>query len=55
MPMGAKGSPDALMNMMMNIFQTLITESVMFVYLDDLLIATDDIDVHFNACALYSL
>jgi len=44
------------MNMMMNIFHTLITVGVMFVYLDDLLIATSDIDVHFNTLrAVFSL
>jgi len=48
MPMGAKGSPDALMNMMTTIFEALIAKNVMFVYLDDLLIATDYIETHFE-------
>ena len=47
MPMGAKGSPDALMHMMHTIFETLIAEGVMFVYLDDLMIATDTVEEHF--------
>ena len=46
MPMGAKGSPDALMNMMNTIFEALIAEGVMFVYLDDLMIATDTVEEH---------
>ena len=46
MPMGAKGSPDALMNMMHTIFETLIADGVMFVYLDDLMIATDAVEEH---------
>ena len=48
MPMGAKGSPDALMNMMNTIFATLIADGVMFVYLDDLMIATDTVEEHFR-------
>jgi len=48
MPMGAKGSPDALMNMMGTIFNTLVAEGVMFVYLDDLVIGTDTVQEHWR-------
>ena len=48
MPMGAKGSPDALMNMMGSIFDTLVAEGVMFIYLDDLVIGTNTIEQHWR-------
>ena len=49
MPMGAKEAPDFLMSFIHDIFQDLITAGHVHIYMDDIFIATHDIDTHFQA------